>query len=266
MSRHDFRMTCCAGKITLQMRTQLTGDIRVRWRSMECMKTRAIVLASVLTAVTAAVAGPKSSFTDTFAVDKADLASTGTNRFFVLSPGHQSVLEGRNRGKPVTLTVSVLAETKLVDGVETRVVEERETIDGQLKEVSRNYFAISRRTTDVFYFGEDVDMYRDGQVVSHEGAWLSGVNGAQFGLMMPGTPLLGARYFQEIAPKIAMDRAEVLSVNEQCQTTAGNFTQCLKTEETSALESARETKVYAPGIGLIQDANLKLIKHGFITP
>jgi Concanavalin A-like lectin/glucanases superfamily len=52
------------------------------------------------------------------------------------------------------LTITVLNETKMVDGVETRVVEERETKGGKLKEVSRNYFAISKRTNDVFYFGE----------------------------------------------------------------------------------------------------------------
>jgi hypothetical protein len=37
----------------------------------------------------------------------------------------------------------------LVAGVETRVVEERETSVGAPVEVSRNYFAISKRTGDV---------------------------------------------------------------------------------------------------------------------
>jgi hypothetical protein len=35
----------------------------------------------------------------------------------------------------------VLDETKTVDGVETRIVEERETVNGKPIEVSRNYFA-----------------------------------------------------------------------------------------------------------------------------
>ena len=39
----------------------------------------------------------------------------------------------------------------------------------------------------------------DGRIVSHEGAWRAGVDGAQPGLIMPGTFLLGSRYFQEIA-------------------------------------------------------------------
>jgi hypothetical protein len=172
------------------------------------------------------------------------------------------VLEGKEKGKPVVLTITVLNETKLVDGVETRVVEEKETAGGQPVEISRNYFAISANTSDVFYFGEDVDMYKDGKVVGHEGAWLSGVNGARFGMMMPGTPLLGARYQQEVAPKVAMDRAEVVSLTETVQTPTGKFEKCLKTEESSAVEAGKEHKVYAPGIGLIYDGNLKLTKYG----
>jgi len=163
------------------------------------------------------------------------------------------------------LTITVLPETKVVDGVETRVVEERETVDGQIAEISRNYFAISRRTTDVFYFGEDVDIYKGGKVTSHEGAWLSGVAGARFGLLLPGTPLLGARYQQEVAPKVAMDRAEVVGLRETLVTPAGKFERCLKTEETSGLEKGRAHKLYAPGIGLIYDGALKLAKWAYAS-
>ena len=208
------------------------------------------------------VFGFSAAFTDSFDIDTADLASTGRNRYFVLEPGYQLVLEGKEKGQAVVLTITVLSETKMVDGVETRVVEERETANGQLVEVSRNYFAISKKTSDVFYFGEDVDIYKNGQVVDHEGAWLSGVKGARSGLMMPGTPLLGARYQQEVAPKVAMDRAEIVSLADTLQTPAGTFEKCLKTEESSALEGGKAHKLYAPAIGLVCDGTLKLTKHG----
>lgn len=82
---------------------------------------------------------------------------------------------------------------------------------------------------------------------------------------MPGLVLLGARYYQEIAPKVAMDRAEIVSLNETKQTPAGAFTNCLKTEETTPLEpKGKEYKLYAPGIGLIQDEDLLLTKYGFV--
>lgn len=205
-------------------------------------------------------------FTDSFDCDKNDLSSTGRNRYFVLEPGFQSVLEGREGGKPLVLTITVLDKTRQVDGVETRVVEEREAVAGQLVEISRNYFAISRTTSDVFYFGEEVDLYKDGRVVAHEGAWLSGKDGARFGLMIPGTPLLGARYHQEVAPKVAMDRAEVVSLTETLHTPAGTFSQCLKTEETSPLERGKACKLYAPAVGLVQDGDLKLTRYGRLGP
>src|SRR5262245_24531901 len=102
-------------------------------------------------------------FTDQFGERDADLVSRGTNPYFVLEPGFQLVLEGSEGKSKVRLEVTVLDETRKVGDVETRVVEERETEDGELKEVSRNYFAISKRTNAVYYFGEDVDEYEDGK-------------------------------------------------------------------------------------------------------
>jgi hypothetical protein len=207
--------------------------------------------------------GKEPGFTTAFVVDKDELSSTGRNPFFILEPGYQLVFAGKEDGEEVGLTITVLDEVMSVDGVETRIVEERETSNGKLVEVSRNYFAISKRTNDVYYFGEDVDIYKAGKVVSHEGAWRSGVGGARFGLAVPGSPLLGARYYQEIAPGVAMDRAEVVSVTETLETTAGKFTRVLKTVETTPLEpGVKEPKFYAPGIGLIKDGPCKLVRYG----
>ena len=202
-------------------------------------------------------------FTEVFMEDAADLGPTGTNPYFVLEPGYQLTLEGKDEGEDAVLVITVLEETKKVDGVETRVVEERETVGGKLIEVSRNWFAISRKTNNVYYFGEDVDMYKDGKVTGHGGSWESGKDGAKWGLQMPGVPLLGSRYYQEVAPKVAMDRAEIVSLSVTLETPAGKFEKCLKCEETTPLEPGnRESKIYARGIGLIQDGPLKLTKHG----
>ena len=122
---------------------------------------------------------------------------------------------------------------------------------------------ISKRSNSVFYFGEEVDIYKNGKLVDHEGAWLSGEKGAKFGLMMPGIALLGARHYQEIAPGEAMDRAEIVSVTEAFQAPAGEFKNCLKVEESTPLEPGKkEYKRYAAGIGLIQDGSLKLVRYG----
>ncbi len=204
--------------------------------------------------------GDTAGWTDDFSQEKSDLTATGRNPYFILEPGYVLVLEGG--GEQVTITV--LNDMKKVDGVECRVVEERETKNGKLVEVSRNFFAISKRTNSVFYFGEEVDIYKSDKIVSHEGAWLSGEKGARFGLMMPGTPLLKGRHYQEIAPGVAMDRAEIVGLNETVTTPAGKFEKCLKVEETTPLNAKeKEFKFYAPGIGIVQDADLKLTKHGF---
>src|SRR5207245_8193243 len=196
-------------------------------------------------------------WTSRFVMEGDELVSIGRNPYFILEPGYQLVLEGGG----TKLIITVLNETKMVDGVETRVVEERETKNGQLIEVARNYFAISRRTNDVFYFGEDVDMYKDGKIANHDGSWLSGVNGSKFGLMMPGRVLLHSRYYQEVAPNIAMDRATIVSVTETVKTPAGEFKNCVKVEETSPLARfTTEYKYYAPGVGMVSDGTMKLVK------
>ena len=197
-----------------------------------------------------------------FDLENCDFSSGGENSYFILKPRHQAILEGEEDGEKIQLTMSVLDETKIVDGVETGVVEERESEGGNLVEVSRNYFAICKPTNDAFYFGEDVDIYEDGEIVSHEGAWLAGQNGAKAGMIMPGKVEVGMKYYQEIAPGVAEDRAEIVSVNEVLYTPARSFQNVLKTEETNLLEpSEKEYKFYAPGIGLIQEEDLKLVNY-----
>ena len=211
-----------------------------------------VVLASVVLGTTPGAEANKEDhfkgWTVDFSAEKADLVATGRNPYFILEPGYFLVLEG---GK-TRLTITVTDRTKKVDGVDCRVVVERETKGGKEVEKSANYFAISKRTNSVFYFGEDVG-----------GAWLSGEKGAHFGLMMPGTPLLGARYYQEIAPGVALDRAEIVSLSETVVTPAGTFRNCLKTRETTPLKlKEEEFKYYAPGVGLVQEDDLKLVKYG----
>ncbi len=192
-----------------------------------------------------------------FAVDKKNLGTEGANPHFVLQPGHRlHYAHGRD-----TLTTTVLAETKIVDGVTTRVVEDRETKNGQLVELTRDYYASDSKTGDVYYFGEDVDTYKGGKVAGHEGAWLSGVKGARFGLMMPGEIRVGRKFYQELAPGVAMDRAEVISVGEKITTAAGTFENCVHFKETSPLEKgAADHKWYAPGVGLVKDGEFVLVK------
>jgi hypothetical protein len=207
--------------------------------------------------------GHEPPFTDDFRIEDCELETDGRNAWFSLIPGDQLVLSGEDDGEEFVVQITVLQKTRTIRfttesgkelRVRTRVVEEREWEDDELVEVSRNFFAICDQTGDVFYFGEAVDDYEDGEIVGHDGAWLAGIGGAQPGLLMPGRYLLGARYFQEIAPGIALDRGENTAMGLTVTTPAGTFHDCVEVIETSPLETGHESlKRYCPGIGLVQD-------------
>jgi hypothetical protein len=194
-----------------------------------------------------------------FPVDRKTLGVKGSNPYFKLTPGYRLFYQDGS----TTDTLTVLNETKQIDGVETRVVEDREMKSGALVELTRDYYAIDSTTNDVYYFGEDVDVYKNGKVVGHEGSWLSGVKGAKFGLMMPGSPKAGHRFYQEQAPGVGMDRSEILAVNEKVTTPAGTFDRCVHVIETSPIEKGlKDHKWYAPGVGQVRDGKLPLVKYG----
>ena len=83
---------------------------------------------------------------------------------------------------------------------------------------------------------------------------------------MPARPLLGARFYQEQAPGVAMDRVEVISDRETLKTPLREFRDAVKTEETTPLEAgAKDYKVYARGVGMIQDGVLLMTQHGSVA-
>jgi hypothetical protein len=222
-----------------------------------------ITLLAAFVCVYGQKADSKRLFTESFNQDSCTFSTSGQNMYFVLEPGFQLTLQVADGKDSVKLVITVLNETKKIGNVETRIVEENEAVNGKTVEISRNYFAFCKQTSSVFYFGEEVDIYKDGVIINHAGAWIAeGKNKA--GIGMPGQILLGARYYQEVAPGVAMDRAEIISMTDTLKTPAGAFINCLKTEETNALKpKEKEYKIYAPGIGLIKDEELLLVKFGF---
>ena len=197
---------------------------------------RSILAAAVYVVLSPAVlaAGPR--FTDEFPLEDCRFDTRGGNAFFKLTPGRQLYLSNQQcfaTGKCAELEelwITVLKDTRTItltdDGrkrrVNTRVVEEMEMANGELVEISRNFFATCRPWRDVYYFGEDVDIYENGKIVSHDGQWLAGKHKAEPGLIMPESAfLVGTRYFQEVAPGVALDRAEHVAFDLEIQTPAG---------------------------------------------
>lgn len=205
----------------------------------------------------AAGPGQAKRWTDSFNTGYCTFSTIGRNRFFSIEPGHQLVLQSSEE----KVVITVLDQIKMIGGVNTRVIEEREEKDGKLVEVSRNFFAICKEHGDVFYFGEEVDDYRDGKIVGHGGAWRADEPDSRAGIIMPGTILLGSRHYQEISPK-AMDRAEILADDVTMTTPAGAFKNCIRVEETSGLDPDEKCyKTYAPAVGIIQDEDLLLVRY-----
>jgi len=109
----------------------------------------------------------------------------------------------------------------------------------------------------VWYFGEDSKEYEDGVVVSTEGSWEAGVDGAVQGIVMPAAPAVGDVYNQEYYPDHAEDTGEVVSLTATVVADSVTYTNCVKTKDTNPLEDPVEVeyKYYAAGVGLVAEAD-----------
>jgi len=206
------------------------------------------------------------NWTDSFRVQKCPVfVPSGSNGYFNINPGHVSVLRGveGKSGDHLQLTITVTPNTKPLGGIQTRVAEERviDTVTGQLKEIAINYFAICKPTNSVYYFGEYTTDYENGTVVGHEGSWSHGSGNQHGGLIFPGTVLLGSRYYQEVAPGVALDRAEIVDLNAKVVTPIGVFHGVQTNESTPLQPNATEYKVYDSTLGLVYDHGLLLVSH-----
>ncbi|HEX5758102.1 MAG TPA: hypothetical protein VF121_02810 [Thermoanaerobaculia bacterium] len=216
----------------------------------------------------------ETGFTTDFRIEDCTWSAWGRqNPYLQLRPGRQLVLEGEEDGTEVRAEVTMLHQLETIHfttakgvprTVVARVMEEREFEDGEIVEVSRNWVARCVETSNIFYFGEEVDDYEDGVLVGHEGAWRAGVDGAQPGLLMPGSFLLGARYYQEVAPDVAEDRGENVRMGFAVSVPAGIFTECVQVDETNPLDDPTgeevDVKVHCPGVGIVRDESLKLVE------
>ena len=187
-----------------------------------------------------------------------DLSATVDNPFFPLAPGTSRRYEGQevnpDTGETVDLRVrehvSPVPDEIAGAPVTTLAVQEYE--DGQLTETTSDYHAQGPDGT-VYYLGEDVKMYEDGQLVSHEGTWLAGEGNNKAGEFMPAEPRVGDSFAQEQAPGVAEDSATVVAVDLTLETAVGTFSDCIKTQDLNPIDQATEHKYYCPGVGLVRE-------------
>jgi hypothetical protein len=186
------------------------------------------------------------------------------NPYLPIVVGTVMTLSGEPDGELEEVVITVTDETREVAGITTRVVEEHEEADGVLVEISRNYFVQAVDGT-VCYYGEEVDIYDETgtMIVAHDGAWLAGEGENKPGILMPANPAVGQSYQQEVAPGIAMDRAEIISIGEPYTVPFAMYADTLSTVESSPLDAgATSEKTYARDVGLIFDSGIELTDLG----
>ena len=175
-----------------------------------------------------------------------------TNPYLPLSRTQHAVFLGEEAGKPFRAEIRLLPQTKPIawDGGQTDavVVQYSAVADGQLLEVAYDYYAQADDGA-VYYFGEDVYNYADGQVVDQDGSWLAGRDGARPTLIMPAQPAPGMVFHPENLPDVAFETAEVTAVDASVTTPAtGQRTDGVRIQETQ-MDGSVEYKTYGAQVG-----------------
>ena len=188
------------------------------------------------------------------AINPADFSPNVDNPWFPLPVGTTYVYAGTKDGKTAIDVTVPSANTQVVDGVTTRVVEDRLYLDGRLEERTRDYYA-QDKAGNVWYFGEDTaTLDPHGHVTSTDGSFHAGVDGAQPGVFMQATPEVGRRFRQEWFPGHAEDTYKALNLAASVSVPYGSFANALQTRETTALEpGVVDNKYYVRGTGEVEE-------------
>jgi hypothetical protein len=191
-------------------------------------------------------------------LDPSTFVDTVDNPYFPLAPGtvwEYVATEGDSKERVV---VTVLDKTKVVDGVPAIVVHDFvSTADGgKVVEDTYDWYA-QDKTGNVWYLGEDTKAHgKNG--ISTKGSWEAGVDGAHAGLIMVAHPTVGKTYQQEYYKGQAEDVGKVIATGESVSGPTGTYEHVVGTEDTTPLEPGLvEHKWYAPGVGIVQEADIK---------
>lgn len=180
------------------------------------------------------------------------------NKWAPMRPGTRWTYEGSSReddGKvvPHRIIVTVTNLTKTLGGVRTVVSYDEDFSDGELVEAELAFYA-QDNDGNVWQFGEYPEEYEDGRFVKAP-AWISGLQGARAGIMMPANPEAATSDFaQGWGPAVGWkDRGRLYRTGEKVSVPAGSFDGVLVIAESAAGErDAEQLKYYAPGVGNIR--------------
>ncbi|MGH8912770.1 MAG: hypothetical protein ACRDVD_09665 [Acidimicrobiia bacterium] len=184
-------------------------------------------------------------------LDAADFTVDIDNPYWPMTPGSQwTYREVDEEGNELQVVVTVTTETKdIANGITARVVRDTVTQDGELIEDTFDWYAQDAEGT-IWYLGEDTAEFENGEIVSTEGSFEAGVDGALPGVIMPADPTDGMQYRQEYYQGEAEDNGEILSTEEQAHVPAGHYDDAVLTKDTITNQpDALAYKLYARGVG-----------------
>jgi len=202
---------------------------------------------------TAAAASDLPQGSEKVDLDPADFSTNIDNPYWPMSPGSKWVYrETDTVGTREKVVVEVTDKTRMIaNGVEARVVRDTVTEHGVPVEVTDDWYAQDSEG-NIWYLGEYVTNYENGEVVDHSGSFEAGVDGAQAGVAIPANPEPGMSYRQEYYKGEAEDEGAVVTVDEeQVQVRFGFFDKgVLMTRDLVPTEpKVEELKFYAPNVG-----------------
>jgi hypothetical protein len=192
-------------------------------------------------------------------LDPADFVSTIDNPYAPFPVGASWVYEGlTEEGDLERIEVTVLAETRTIQGIVATVISDIVTIDGEVVEDTVDWLA-QDQDGNVWYLGEVAKNFENDKLADIEGSWELGENAAKAGFWMIGNPTPGDAYRQEFLLDEAEDIEEVLNDGETVTTPAGTFTNCIRTKDYTPLEPGPdgiENKIHCPGVGFVKEEKL----------
>jgi len=184
-------------------------------------------------------------------IDPANFVADIDNTYLPMTPGTTYIYKSESDGETEDITVVITHDTKVILGVTCIVVRDTATSDGEVTEDTFDWYA-QDKDGNVWYFGEDTKSYEDGEVVSTEGSWEAGVDGAKPGIVMEGNPQVGDSYRQEYYKDHAEDMSEILEMGVSVTVPYGSFQNCVKTKDWSPLEpDVVEHKTFCPEVGQV---------------
>jgi hypothetical protein len=186
-------------------------------------------------------------------LDSADFTINIDNPYWPMRPGSHWVYREVENGEAQRVDVTVTNRTKMLGGIEARVVHDRVSRNGKTLEDTYDWYA-QDSAGNLWYLGEDTAEYENGKLRTKEGSWAYGVDGAEAGVVVPAGPKQGMNYREEYYAGHAEDAAEVLSVGSQVQVPFGRYHDAMLTRNFSTIEpTVEEMKLYAKGVGPVME-------------